>query len=154
MARTMALLVMLAELSLSTGCTTFDHAWGKAATEPCSTNSIIGCWDGTWVSEKNGHNGALRCIVTQKSDGTYNGRFHAKYRKVLGFGYTVLLMTTETNGVFRFRGKANLGWWAGGIYEYEGYAHETNFFSTYSCKYDHGTFQMTRPFEPMAAARN
>ena len=39
----------------------------------------------------------------------------------------------------------NLGWLAGGVYHYEGRADATNFFSTYTSKYDHGTFQMTRP---------
>ena len=34
---------------------------------------------------------------------------------------------------------------AGGLYTYKGRATATNFFSTYSCKYDHGIFEMTRP---------
>ena len=63
---------------------------------------------------------------------------------MLGFGYTVQLNVTETNGVFQFSGQANLGWWAGGVYRYEGHAQEMHFFSTYRCKYDHGTFQMTK----------
>jgi hypothetical protein len=130
---------------LAGGCTTFNHAWTEAAKESFATNSLLGCWEGTWLSDANGHNGNLRCVVTLKNDGTYKARFHAIYKKVLGFGYTVTLKAAETNGVFQFSGEADLGWWAGGVYQYEGYARDTNFFSTYRCKYDHGTFQMTRP---------
>jgi hypothetical protein len=139
------LLLLLSILSLGSGCTTFDKAWAQAAHEPLTSNNLLGRWHGTWLSDANGHNGTLRCVVTQKADGTLSARFRAVYRKVIGFGYTVPLQATESNGAFRFTGEANLGWWAGGVYHYEGYANETNFFSTYSCKYDHGTFRMTRP---------
>jgi hypothetical protein len=138
--------VLLAGLLLAGGCT-FDHAWAKAAEQPIPTTSLLGCWEGTWLSDANGHNGNLRCVVTQKNNVTYKARFHAIYQKVIGFGYTVTLTVAETNGVFRFSGEANLGWWAGGIYHYEGYAQDTKFFSTYRCKYDHGTFQMARPVQ-------
>ena len=144
--------LLVACLLLAGGCTTFNHAWTKAAKEPFSTNTLLGRWEGTWLSDVNGHNGNLRCVVTLRNDGTYRARFHATYKKVLGFGYKVPLKAAETNGVFRFRGEADLGWWAGGVYNYEGYAQDTNFFSTYRCKYDHGTFQMTRPVEVTNAA--
>ena len=137
--------VMLVELLLAGGCTTFNHEWANAAKGPVPTDSVLGRWEGTWLSEVNGHNGNLRCLITLKKDGTYNARFHAIYRKVIGFGYTVPLDLTQTNGVFEFRGHANLGWWAGGVYYYEGHAQKADFFSTYRCKYDHGIFQMTRP---------
>jgi len=143
--RTVVASLLLGAILLSGGCTTFGHAWAKAAKEPVTTNSLLGCWEGTWLSEANGHNGNLRCVVTLKNDGTYSARFHAIYKKVLGFGYTVPLKAAETNGMFQFSGEADLGWWAGGVYHYEGHAQDTNFFSTYRCKYDHGTFQMTRP---------
>ena len=70
--------------------------------------------------------------------------FHAKYRKVLGFGYTLPLTVTNTNGAFSFTGQVNLGWWAGGTYEYQGNVAEWNISSTYRCKYDHGMFRMIR----------
>jgi hypothetical protein len=146
-----ALVVLLALLALFTGCRSFDKAWAKAAEEPVAKTNILGGWSGTWTSEVNGHDGALRCVVTQERDGIFSARFHAVYHKVMGFAYTVPLHTIETNGVFQFSGEANLGWWAGGVYHYEGYSNETNFFSTYSCNYDHGTFQMTRPPHPAAA---
>ena len=141
--RTVTILLLLTGLSLAAGCASFDHDWARAAKEPTS-NSLQGCWAGTWLSDANGHNGDLRCVLTLRDDGTYSARFHAIYGKVLGFGYTVHLKASETNGVFEFSGEADLHWWAGGVYHYDGYAHGNHFFSTYRCKYDHGVFQMKR----------
>jgi hypothetical protein len=141
------LAALVALLLMTVGCKTFSHAWTKATAQPVSTNSVLGRWEGTWNSDANGHNGSLRCVISRKKDGSYGARFHAVYKKVLGFGYSVPLEVTETNGTLRFSGEANLGWWAGGVYNYEGFVHESNFFSTYRCKYDYGTFQMTRPFQ-------
>jgi hypothetical protein len=132
-------------LLLTSGCTSFNHDWNTAAKQSISTNDIRGRWQGTWQSEADGHTDQLRCVVTRKEGGQYLARFHAKYRKVFSFGYTVPLQVTQTNDVSQFSGAANLGWYAGGVYHYQGHANATNFFSTYSCKYDHGTFQMTRP---------
>jgi hypothetical protein len=139
------LFFLIGALLLSAGCTTFDKAWSETGKESFPTTTILGRWEGTWRSDANGHNGKLRCVVTEKPNGTQKARFHAIYKKVIGFGYTVPLKTTYTNGVFYLSGETNLGWWAGGLYRYEGYANETNFFSTYRCKYDYGTFQMARP---------
>jgi len=130
---------------LVSGCTTFNKEWQAAATQPVSAASPEGRWQGTWASDVNRHNGALRCIVTREGDNSYRARFHAKYQKVLGFGYTVTLHTQDAGVPLRLAGDANLGWWAGGVYHYEGTVGATNFFSTYSCHYDQGTFQMTRP---------
>jgi hypothetical protein len=144
-ARPLAASAILAGLLLACGCTTFNHEWVKAEAQPTPGTGVLGRWEGSWSSEVNGHNGNLRCVVTPKHDATsYRARFHAIYRKVIGFGYTVPLHVNETNGVFEFRGDANLGWWAGGVYHYEGRVQGNDFFCTYSCKYDHGTFQMKR----------
>ena len=142
--RILVSILLLAGLWLAGGCRGFNHAWAEAGKESFDRNSLLGRWEGTWLSDANGHNGNLRCIVTLRDDGEYRARFHATYKKVLGFGYTVPLKAAETNGMFRFSGKADLGWWAGGVYHYEGYVRNTNFYSTYRCKYDRGTFQMTR----------
>jgi len=125
------------------GCTSFDHDWNQAPAAPPA--GLAGRWQGVWISEQTHHTDKLRCVVTKHDDGTYAARFLAKYLKVLSFGYTVpLKVETATNG-FTFSGGANLGWLAGGVYHYEGRSDTTNFFSTYTSKYDHGTFQMSRP---------
>ncbi|GEM_PF-304797 len=131
--------------SLLSGCSSFEHDWQKTAQSPAPTDGLQGRWDGTWLSDANGHDGRLRCIVTRKPDGSYRARFHAVYRKVLTFGYTVPLNVTPADGIYGFSGQADLHWYAGGIYHYDGHADGTNFFSTYRSKYDHGTFQMKRP---------
>lgn len=131
-------------VALASGCSTFSRDWQASANVPLG-DSIEGRWDGSWKSDVNGHTGRLRCMVT-KIDGTnYQARFHAKYRRILSFRYTVGLAVESKDGQSRFEGDADLGWLAGGKYRYEGHASATNFFSTYTCKYDHGTFAMNRP---------
>jgi hypothetical protein len=126
------------------GCS-FNHEWKKASANPAPPNGIEGRWQGVWVSDVNGHTDSLRAVITRKDVDLYRARFHAKYHKVFTFGYTVPLRTEPGDHGIKFRGEANLGWWAGGVYRYEGHADTTNFFSTYSCKYDHGTFRLSRP---------
>jgi hypothetical protein len=145
--RTPALFALIA--TWTAGCSSFERAWREAEHQPRATNSIAGPWKGTWRSEANGHNDQLRCILTPLTNGIYAARFHARYKKVIPFtfSYTVPLTATNASSSEKvpFRGSANLGWYAGGIYSYEGTASLTNFFSTYDSKYDRGTFQMTRP---------
>ena len=147
--------ISLAALALflilgATGCSTFNRDWKAAAVSPDSANGIEGRWLGTWLSEVNGHTGQLRCLISKQTAGRYQARFHAKYRKILSFGYTVELSATETGGTNIFQGYADLGWYAGGEYHYEGRATPARFSSTYSSKADHGTFEMTRPPLPPA----
>ena len=83
--------------------------------------------------------------MTPRPDGSFSARFHAKYARIFGFSYTATL-AVQTNGpVFNFQGDADLGKLAGGIYRYEGSISNGRFSSTYQSKYDHGTFDMTRP---------
>ena len=129
-------------LLFTTGCSSFHRDWRKAAkTKPVG---IEGRWEGTWTSDASGHKDKLRCLLTPISEGSYEARFHAKYRKVLSFGYTATFTGRQPNDVFYFSGDADLGRLAGGVYTYEGRVSPAKFFSTYNSKYDHGTFQMTR----------
>ena len=104
-----------------------------------------GRWQGTWVSEVNHHNGTLRCLLTKNPDGDYHARFKATYAEILSFGYAVNLKVQENGDSINFEGDANLGKLAGGVYHYVGNATATNFFASYACPKDHGTFQMQRP---------
>jgi len=96
------------------------------------------------MSDKNGHNGKLRCLITHAENSVYHARFHAKYWKILSFGYTVPLTVQRSNDVFRFVGEADLGKLAGGVYRYDGSVARTNFHSTYQSKYDYGCFRLGR----------
>ena len=129
------------------GCSTFNKEWKAVTAAPPPANSIEGPWGGEWRSDKNGHHGALRCVVTKKSDATYRAHYRAKYWKILRFTYVATLQGAETNGVTKLQGEANLGKLAGGIYKYDATVTPTEFRSRYSSKYDHGKFQMSRPKE-------
>jgi hypothetical protein len=130
-------------LCLLTGCSSFHKEWKQAATDT-APKGIEGRWEGEWRSDKNGHHGALRCVVTQTSPTTYRAHYHAKYFKILRFAYVATLNGTETNGVVALQGEANLGKLAGGVYKYNGTATPTEFRSSYESKYDHGNYQMGR----------
>jgi hypothetical protein len=140
-----SLMVSALLVFLLSGCSSFTRDWRAAAQTPGSTNDLSGRWEGSWISEVNRHEGRLRALVTKKSDMVYEARFHAKYMKILSFGYTVDLEARHDGAAFNFTGSANLGS-LGGVYHYAGEAGGTNFQSTYSSKYDHGTFQMKRLF--------
>lgn len=126
------------------GCSGFNRAWTQAGTRTQSTNSIEGRWEGRWLSAKNGHNGNLRCLITKDTNDACSARFRATYAKILRFSYTIPLEVTRSNEVWYFRSEADLGKMAGGVYQYEGTTTATHFHSTYSSKYDHGDFEMSR----------
>jgi hypothetical protein len=146
--RIFLLSLITTSLIAASGCTTFNRDWQKAVKQSIATNDLTGPWQGIWKSETSGHQSELRCLVTKQNDTHYQARFHAKYREgilTVTFGYTIPLSVVNSNGIFQFSGNADLGWLAGGLYHYAGHVDATDYFSTYSCKYDHGTFQMNRP---------
>lgn len=138
-------MLLVGPILLSLGCSSFNHDWKEAAAREPTTENLQGSWQGVWASDVTGHTDKLRCLISAKQDGTYKARFKANYKKVFTFGYTVPLTVTPTGTNYAFRGEANLGWMAGGMYYYSGCADATNFNSTYSNRYDHGSFRMGRP---------
>ncbi|HMJ90991.1 MAG TPA: hypothetical protein VK530_14305 [Candidatus Acidoferrum sp.] len=128
-----------------TGCSTFNYEWRREARQPTPANDITGRWEGTWLSDANAHNGALRCLITRQTNGVLQARYRATYQRWLKFGYTAALVARPGTNQFDFDGSADLGKLAGGVYRYSGHATPTNFFSTYQSKYDHGVFRMVRP---------
>lgn len=139
--------VVATSLLCAGGCSSFKRQWRDTVDLPVDTGSLAGRWTGTWKSEASGHHDQLRCIIKPASDGHYLARFHARYRKVIPFtfGYSVALTATQIEGTNHFHGEANLGWLAGGVYTYTGTATSNSFIAGYDSKYDHGTFQMSRP---------
>jgi len=139
---------------LSSGCSTFHRDWRAATATPPPAKDISGPWEGSWLSDVNGHHGRLRCVVSRLDKGRYRAHYRATYWKIFRFGYTADLQVAQpSSDTFRFRGEADLGWWGGGVYHYDGQATPTNFFSTYKSEHDHGRFEMTRPRKPGAAAQ-
>ena len=135
----------LLSLLLLCGCSSFNRDWRKAAHQPGGPDSIEGRWEGSWISDVNGHNGKLRCLLTHEEDSRYRARFRATYWKVFRFSYAVPLEFHAHDTGWEFNGESNLGKLAGGVYYYEGRASLTNLHSTYRSKHDHGRFELRRP---------
>jgi hypothetical protein len=126
-----------------TGCSSFSRDWRAAGKASNPTDSIEGRWEGNWLSDANGHNGRLRCLMTKTSDGKYEARFHAKYMKIMGFKSTAMFDVKQEGTNYTFTGDADLGIF--GLYHYDGKATPAKFETDYRCSYDHGTFKMSRP---------
>jgi hypothetical protein len=133
-----------------TSCTNFDSAWRKAATRKPS-HDLSGRWEGRWISTRNGHNGALRAIITPDGANNFHALFHATYGSVLTFTYPVMFETTRHGSSIEFCGTSDLPAWAGGRYTSNGHATYTDFTAIYKSKYDAGRFEMKRVAEQPAA---
>jgi HEAT repeat protein len=120
----------------------FKRRWNEDAPLPSAANGLQGRWQGEWISEVNGHRGALRCMLARGEAGDYKAAFHAVYARILRVCYTVPLHGQWSEGKLKLEGGADLGPLAGGIYNYKGDANEMEFVCVYHCKYDHGTFRM------------
>lgn len=138
------LLLALAAAMTLAGCS-FNRHWKAALQQPSPANDMAGAWEGRWLSDKNGHTGRLRCIMTQTGTNTYHARFHATFWKIFRASYEAPFAATNSSGRFQFSGESDLGVLGGGTYHYTGMANESEFFSNYRSKYDHGTFKMERP---------
>jgi uncharacterized protein YceK len=141
------LLCLASLLWMTSGCSGFHRAW-KAEQSKATTyakEALTGAWEGTWLSDVNGHHGRLRALITENSDGTYHAWYHAKYKRILSFSYSVDMEAQDIPDGHAFNGKANLGKLAGGVYAYEGFATNGIYNATYDSKYDHGVFKMERP---------
>jgi hypothetical protein len=127
-----------------TGCSSFHGKW-KETLKQTPSGSIAGPWEGRWVSDKNGHTGRLRCVMTPESTNSYRAHFHAIFWKILRAAYEVPFTVTSDGIRFQFSGESDLGTLGGGKYTYEGSATPLEFTATYRSKYDHGRFEMKRP---------
>ncbi|HEY3861220.1 MAG TPA: hypothetical protein VGO59_04965 [Verrucomicrobiae bacterium] len=120
----------------------FKRRWNEPSPPPTAENGLQGRWQGEWISEANGHHGALRCLLARGASGDYKATFHAVYASILRVCYTVPLHGEWSGGKIKLEGEADLGSLAGGIYHYEGEAGEQELVCAYRCKYDRGTFRL------------
>jgi hypothetical protein len=105
----------------------------------------VGRWSGTWTSEANGHHGSLRCLITRVSDHRVRARFRAIFAGFIPYEHSILLDGSDHNGLWRFEGEEDLGWFAGGEFRFNGEASNDRFFASYHTSSDHGTFELNRP---------
>lgn len=131
-------------LAVVPGCSSFEREWEEAGNSLGIEDALQGRWQGTWKSDVNGHSGSLRCIITKEADGHYKASYHATYGWNLSFRYAVSMSMEMEGSGSKFQGSANLGWFAGGEYHYEGTSTSDQFTSTYQSKSDHGKFEMVR----------
>jgi len=132
-------------LPLVAGCSSFNREWKQAVRQPIPADEISGPWEGRWMSGSNGHHDRLRCVISAGQSNVYHAFFHANYKTIFHFSYTVPLQVRTNENGFAFSGEADLGKLKGGTYTYEGNATPTAFHSTYHSKYDNGKFEMSRP---------
>lgn len=141
-------LIVVAALALGTCCAgcggEFDKAWTLGPPDHDGKDLLAGHWEGTWTSFNGRGHGDLRCIVTPQLGGTYQAQFHAIYNNTFTFDQTVTLTATKEPAMWQFQGQQDLGLFAGGLYQYDGFVDAREFVCTYTAKYDHGTFKMTR----------
>ena len=131
-----------------TGCSRFERDWKAALAEPgpaTRPGSVEGPWQGRWRSEAGHGGGELRCLLRLREDGRYEARFRATFWGVFKAGYTVELTATPQPIGWRVEGEEDLGWLAGGTYEYEGEITVKQFDCDYRSKHDRGTFKLGRP---------
>jgi hypothetical protein len=137
--RPLALLVLIAIILATGGCSSFERAWRNP---PDPSNGIAGRWEGSWQSARSGDRGRLRAIITPQNATQYRARFHATYHSVFTADYSVTLDVKRRGENSQFRGAAHLGLW--GRYETTGDATARQFRAKYRSKFDHGTFDMQR----------
>ena len=139
------LILVLAVVAL-TGCRSFQGEWRAARAQAVPTDQITGAWEGTWQNRSGGHMDRMRAVISASGPETYRVHYYAWYQRVLTFSYVAELRAIRREGetVF-FTGEADLGWWAGGRYRYEGQASPAEFLCSYDSKYEVGTFTLKRP---------
>jgi hypothetical protein len=121
------------------GCTSFEKDWNSAST--ATTGGIAGRWVGTWQNTNNTHGGVLKAVL--KPDGTneFAARFYAEWGSHSGSFKTTLRGHFE-NDTFLFDSSKRI---MGFKITTRGNATPTDFFATYSSRFDNGTFTLKRP---------
>jgi hypothetical protein len=137
-------LLLVAAALLLGGCSHFDREWLAAGDRP--PYGIDGRWQGTWLSEGDGHHGPLLCAIHDYGDGHYDAAFNAAYARVFKFSYDAKFSGRPAGELVHLQGETNLGWPIG-VYRYDGMVSKTQFYCTYRSKDDHGYFALARPGE-------
>lgn len=140
-------LLSLAFAALLSSCAgpRFNKQWEAALAKPSETSgTITGPWEGSWLSEKNGHTGKLRAIVNETGEDTYHFLYWATWGPGIRGTFQIDCEGEETNGVTQVRGEKKLGPF--GTYNHEAEITPSEFEATFSSKKENlGTFEMSRP---------
>jgi hypothetical protein len=124
---------------------TADSKPSASETKPTVAQQITGSWSGTWTTTRDGGDaGPLRCTVTGQTNGLYNARFRATYKKIFPFLHSVELHAKQMDGYIEVTGTAKLADWAGGNYTYSGKIEGDSFICNYKSDKDSGVFDLKR----------
>lgn len=104
--------------------------------------TIEGEWKGRWTSGR--HEGLLYCEFTPLEELRYRADFHAKYWKFFSFKYSMEIEFESEDDGYRFEGEQDVGWWAGGLYKYQGRVHGEELEASYDSKRNQGTFELQK----------
>jgi hypothetical protein len=122
----------------------FHREWKRYQAPGLATDGIAGRWMGEWVSERSGHRGELKCVLSPVSGNVYRACFYATFSLLFRVGYVTELRADKSDKQVLLKGEADLGALAGGVYRCEGELTGTAFNCRYSCKYDEGVFHLKR----------
>jgi len=136
--------LLITAASVLTGCA-FEREWQSAQGYSWPDNELAGCWDGSWHSNWNHHEGSLRAIITKQGEGYYHAHFKATFLKFVPYEFELPMLVTDDGHIYTFEGDADLGLLAGGQYVYSGSASDGQFQANYTAgNSDHGTFSMSK----------
>lgn len=140
------LLVQICLMGAGFAGPSFNRLWKEEMekTAPASSRGIAGPWEGTWKSEKNGHTGALRCLVEPQADGKYLFRYWAQWCDNMKGTFALSCEVKRSGGDYSVKGTKNLGLF--GTYHHEGVISARQFDATFrSNRKNLGTFRLLRP---------
>jgi hypothetical protein len=136
-------LLFFSALVLSS-CTGIPAGWSEAK-RSSGTDPVSGAWIGTWRSEKSGHTGGLRCVVTRQDPVTCHFRYRASWAKILCAGFSLnSSVRPDGKGGYTVIGSKDLGKLFGGVFTCKGTIREGVFQSHYEAKLDHGIMEMRK----------
>ncbi len=143
-----ALAVSGAALLFLVSCATpgYRNAWKSAQGAPVSKAGIEGAWEGVWISDKNGHTGDLRCVVTKTGDDEYLFHYWATWAGGMKGAFKITCEAEERQGVVHVEGSKRLPPF--GTYHHRGKLTATTFTATFrSDKSNVGSFELERVAE-------
>jgi hypothetical protein len=130
---------------LRSDCKAFYSRWDRAGV-PADPEDMSGRWEGEWVSGTTGHRGPLRCVIEAPVAERWTGWFRGGYAKVFRACYSTTLHAAKIGpDRYTFSGQSNLGWAAGGTYEYDGQGGREELVFRYRSRLDQGEFRLRRP---------
>ena len=105
---------------------------------------LSGCWSGSWMSCKNGHNGKLSATFCRINDCQVRARFKGIFAKVIPFRYpATLTIVEERPGLMRLSGSQRLGPIMGS-FTYSVTITPDRFEASYQSKRDWGQWTLSR----------